>query len=391
MKPLFVLGLARSGTNLLARMLDRHPQVCVALDPLMPVFRSLRNAIMRTSAPAAIRARFNPESPFQDFYFDADGPASLDALLEGNADLPVNAEELPRLREAVRERAALESPELGAKLAAIDGARYSDLIRSALQIIAASKPGATWVGCKEVWILEFVPLLARAFPEARFYVIERDPRAIIASLLAMAAKDPSQAAHTPSYMRHWRKGVALARRFEAQPGLRDRLRVIPYESLARGPQAEARRLCEELRVDFRNDMLALSAGGWSGNSSFAEGRDVYASSVDRWMASLPTDARAATDFLCAPEMALTSYRPAAQVATDAVRAYLQAADTASASWKSSSGDAAADMAHEQTRQGLLAATARAPGRELRENFLFGETFDAIVRVRAESLSRSEAN
>ena len=54
-RPIFVLGLARSGTNLLARILDRHPQVCVALDPLMPVFRALRNAVIPSSPPDAPR------------------------------------------------------------------------------------------------------------------------------------------------------------------------------------------------------------------------------------------------------------------------------------------------------------------------------------------------
>lgn len=380
-RPLFVLGLARSGTNLLARMLDRHPQVCVALDPLMPVFRSLRNAIMTKSALPG----FDPASPFQDFYFSPDGPAALDALLSGDADLPINATELSRLRDAVRERASLESPALGARLAAIQGTSYSELIRNALELIASTRPGARWVGCKEVWILDFVPLLARAFPDARFYVIERDPRAIIASLLAMAERDPTQAAHTPSYMRHWRKGIALARRFASQAGLKDRFRVISYETLARAPDAVARRLCDELELEYRDGMLSLSAEGWSGNSSFAEGRDVYESSVDRWMASLPADARAATDYLCGPEMALTSYRPEAHVATDSVRAYLQGADRAPVSWQSSSGDAAADMAHEQARHGLLAASERARGHEVRENFLFGETFDAILAARSASV------
>ena len=106
-RPLFVLGIARSGTNLLARMLDRHPQVCVALDPLMPVFRSLRNAVILSTLPAADRKGFTPESPFQDFYFDPAGPAMLDALLDGDAGLPLPPDELARLQQAVPERAAL--------------------------------------------------------------------------------------------------------------------------------------------------------------------------------------------------------------------------------------------------------------------------------------------
>jgi len=53
-----------------------------------------------------------------------------------------------------------------------------------------------WVGMKEVWIIEFLTPLARAYPEARFIVIMRDPRAVIASMQALARSDPSQLAHT---------------------------------------------------------------------------------------------------------------------------------------------------------------------------------------------------
>jgi hypothetical protein len=385
MRPVFVIGIARSGTNLLARMLDRHPEVCVALDPLMPVFRSLRNAIMRISAPEALRVRFDPDSPFQDFYFDSDGPAALDVLLNGDADLPVDDAEVARLRKAVRERAALESPELGDRLTAISGTRYSDLIRSAFAIIASTKPGAKWVGWKEVWIFDFVPLLARAFPDARIYAIERDPRAIIASLVAMAERDPTQAAHTPSYMRHWRKSIALARIFGSRPEIRGRFGVVSYEALVRDPEAGARRLCVELGLEFQREMLSLSADGWSGNSSFAEGRDVYASSVDRWMSTIPPDARAAADYLCGPEMGLTAYKPQ-KVEPQQVRAYLEQADAAQVSWKSSSGDSSSDAESEAARHRLLEAPQRPGNQELRRHFLFSETYDAILAARPASTS-----
>ena len=370
-RPIFVLGLARSGTNLLARILDRHPQVCVALDPLMPVFRALRNAVIPSSPP---------DAPFQDFYFGTDGPRMLDALLQGSAELPIAPAELSRLRDAIRERAALESPRLAAQLAAVEGRTYRELLQSALEVIASTRPAARWAGCKEVWIFDFVPLLARAFPEARFYAIERDPRAIVASLVAMASRDPTQAAHIPSYLRHWRKSVALSRRYAADVGLRARFRAIAYEELAVGAEAEARRLCAELQIEYHADMLSLSADGWTGNSSFAEGRDVYGSSTDRWRRSLPAPIARTADFLCAPEMALTAYRPlAAPEISDEVSSFLAQVDREPFSWRSSSGDAARDIRGECARYELLDGPN--PARDLvRQSFLFTETFDAIRRA-----------
>lgn len=380
-RPLFVLGIARSGTNLLARMLDRHPQVCVALDPLMPVFRSLRNAVILSALPAAERRGFTPNSPFQDFYFDPAGPAMLDALLDGDAGLPLPPEELARLQQSVPERAALESSELARRLAAMRGSTYAGLIADALRIIGQGKPEAQWVGCKEVWIFDFVPMLARAFPEARFYAIERDPRAIIASLLAMAERDSTQAAHTPSYMRHWRKSVALSRLFEADPRLRGRFRPVAYESLVADPLAEARRLCAELELDYDPAMLSLSERGWSGNSSYAAGKDIYASSVDEWRSRLPDDARRAVEYLCRPEMDLTPYRcdepPAPK---EEVARYLARAGEGAISWRSGPGDAAAELEGEVSRHRLLGAPGEPDAGQARRAFLFTDTFHSIQRA-----------
>jgi len=363
-------------------MLDRHPAISIALDPLMPLFRSLRNAIVQSSAPRDLKTHFDPDSPFQDFYFNPDGPVMLDVLLQGDANLPVGLDELSRLRKTVPERAALESRGLAGRLRAISGNTYAELIESALGIIAATKPAATWAGCKEVWIFDFIPLLARAFPQAQFYAIERDPRAIVASLLALAERDSSQAAHPPSYMRHWRKSIALSRWFEADATLNQRFRAVSYEALVTDPAAAARRVCTELQVDYGPEMLALSADGWTGNSSFSDGKDVYASSVERWRKSLPTDVQCAVEYLCGPEMVLTSYRKDSTEGREPeVKNYLQQAESAPVSWRSSSGNPDRDFAGELMRYELLEAPHQGGIEMVRRCFLFAETLAAIRRAR----------
>jgi hypothetical protein len=381
-RPIFVLGIARSGTNLLARMLDRHPQIAVALDPFMPLFKAIRNAVVLTSAPEAVRRRFDPDAPFQDYYFHPDGPAMLDALIEGDARAPIGDAELAELRRTCAERAALESPTLGERMARLSGASYAELIFDGLRIVGETRPDAVWVGCKEVWVYDFVPLLARAFPQARFYAIERDPRAVVASLVALAQRDPGQAAHAPSYMRHWRKSVALARRFEADPYLRQRFRSISYERIAVDPEAEARGLCGELDVPFTSAMLELSAEGWRGNSSYGDGRGIYTGSAERWRTDLPTEAVRTVDFMCAPEMRLTAYSPGSDVALDsAILRYMDRASSRPGSWRSDSGDPVVDIGGEVLRHALLAAFGPVDPRVVRRCFLFTETFDAIARPR----------
>lgn len=377
-KPLFVFGLARSGTNLLARMLDRHPQVTVALDPYLPLFRSLRNALVASRAAEEVRRRFSSSAPFQDYYFDSDGPALLDLMLAGQADLPLDQDELQALRLKAGERASLESSTLGSQMAGLTGKDYGQLFRSGLDIVAGLKTGVRWAGCKEVWVMEFVPLLARLFPEAQFFALERDPRAIVASLLAMAEKDPTQAAHAPSYLRHWRKQVALTHRFAADPLLAGRFRSVSFERLATRPEDEARQLCDGLDIDFHPEMLRLSADGWKGNSSFDHGgKDIYAETVDRWRKVLPARVVQAADYLCGPEMALTPYRPVTSPKAEEVLAYLEEAGRETGSWRSDSGDLLLDFGGEMVRHMLLDTGSEPEQSLVRRCFLFNGILDSL--------------
>lgn len=351
----------------------------VALDPLMPLLRSLRNAVVVDGLAPARRTRFDPTGPFSDGYFSLDGTAALDAILGGNARYPVSQESLQKLLPSIAERAALESPALAERMLSLNGSSFDELLRSALEIVGATKPSAAWVGAKELWVLDFVPLLRCSFPEARFYALQRDPRAIVASLIAMSERDSSQAAHVPSYMRHWRKSVAVARYLQDDPEIAEQFRVVSYESLVAEPEIEARRLCQELEIDFSSEMLDLSADGWKGNSSYDHGgRNVYATSADRWRSDLSSDVLRTADFLCGPEMLLTEYRPVGPSGLGSdVAGYIQECGRNPGSWRSDSSDLFGDLGGEVLREHLLREEGAWDRDLVRRCFLFEETYSAI--------------
>lgn len=269
---------------------------------------------------------------------------------------------------------------MAALMNGLEGEDYGSLLRSALDLIAGTNPDAKWVGTKELWVLEFVPLLARLFPSARFLLIERDPRAIVASLLAMAKKDPTQAAHPPSYMRHWRKQVSIADHLEKYPTLVGRFHRLHYERLVAAPEEVAHKLCDDLELSFTPEMLQLSASGWQGNSSFEHGnKEVYSETVDRWRQALPERVVQAVDYLCGPEMALTPYQAAATPDPSKVLAYLCEAGAQPGSWRSDSGDLLADFGGEMVRRVLTTANEVPDELLARRCFLFHDTLDAIRR------------
>src|ERR1700704_4827686 len=83
-RALFVFGIARSGTNLLAGMLNARHDVYLALDPLLPFFKALQRALVVRTGDMALGERYTESGAFQDGYFDAAGRKLLDTVLSGD-------------------------------------------------------------------------------------------------------------------------------------------------------------------------------------------------------------------------------------------------------------------------------------------------------------------
>jgi hypothetical protein len=77
-RPVFGTALARSGGGLYTGMLSAHRDIMLANCPYLLLFRSLRNAVIRSLGAPAVAAAVPPSAPFQDYYFT---DARLDAYL----------------------------------------------------------------------------------------------------------------------------------------------------------------------------------------------------------------------------------------------------------------------------------------------------------------------
>jgi hypothetical protein len=385
-EPIFIFGVARSGTNLIARMIDAHSRAAIVLDPLLPFFRSLRNATVRASGDERLHARFDPSSAMHDYYQNADGPRLLDLMLDTTLDLPIAADELPALRAAVLARVELEAGAGARRFDGLSGGTYGEFLRDLLARIDA--PG--YAGVKEVWTIEFIPALARAFPTARFVAIERDPRDVVLSLVKLAERDPTQAAHTVSYMRHWRKHAVLARHFQRDKALSRRVFLVGYETLVRMPEEGAGALCRFLDIDFEPAMMRLDRG-WEGNSSFeADSARITTRPVGRWREQGDRRLSATVEFLCGPEMTLGGYPGGNSTidSTEVLREFV-AAGRAPGSWRSDSGDPIADFGFELFRHELLkSGPDTVDEATLRRCFLFPWAFEAICTASPAATERA---
>jgi hypothetical protein len=364
----------------------------VACDPYFPLFPSVRNAIILGSPDPPLRSSFDPSSPLDDYYFSDERLGIMDAIQAGDLHLPFDPNEREHLREAVARRMKHECADLVPHLSRLLGLTYKEMFDNGLAIIARGRGAQDrrWVGFKEVWIVEFFAALARAYPDARFIILVRDPRAVVASMQAMDRLDASQIAHTLSYARHWRKYVAFARQYGSQPGLADRLLVVTYERLVTEPRKTAGELCDFLEVEFDRGMLDpdryvdYSTGGtWRGNSSFASVLSrISDEQRERWRTHIEPRALRLVEFVCGPEMRLVGYEPV----TDAdsmdpgpdVLQYIIENGREPCSWRSDLGDPQLDYGFELFRRALLRVPEESLDSQLiRRSFLFEEVFRAI--------------
>jgi len=390
--PLIVTGPARSGTTLVALLLSVHREIMVASDPYLTFFRSLRAAIMRHQ-PAEIARAFDPASPLQDYYFTEARIAIMDAIQRGTLAVPFDPDEWETFFERSVARGSVMAPDLAAQFGRLRGGDYAEIFGHALEIVATVRGGADrrWVGFKDVWIIEFFSAIARTYPDARMVVVLRDPRAIMASMLAI--DDPTQVAHPLSYARHWRKHVAFIEHYRHDPRLAGRLHVLSLEALVADPEAETRALCAFLDVDFDPAMLDsrryfdyATGAAWAGNSSFERKTEGFNRAlIEKWRQRLPPPIRKLTDMVCGPEMSLAGFSPdEVGVGDPDVLDYLVDTHEAPVNWRTDLGDLQQDYGFELFRQALLARSrvSAAPAQSaIRRSFLFPEVY---ARLRAAS-------
>jgi hypothetical protein len=155
------------------------------------------------------------------------------------------------------------------------------------------------VGDKTPGHLRWAETLLEWYPTARIVHMIRDPRAVYRS--QFKHRDPRAVPYrwllrVPPLMRAfvlleavWLWADAVARHRTLSRRYPDSYRLVRFEDLIRDPEAEIRRLCEFLGVEFESTMLeqkVVSLGDRLGEAGFDAG------AADRWRESISAaDAR----------------------------------------------------------------------------------------------------
>lgn len=395
---LFGTGLARSGGALYSMALSAHPQVEVAVCPNLEFFRSFRNAAFREATDLQLTEAFAPTSSFQDWYGTDTRIAALDHILSlASLDIEFPLNEWPSFIEKSTARGRLECSDLANRYGELHGETYREVLASLLCLIKDQRKarGAKYVGFHEVWTIDFFPVLARAFPDATFLVMLRDPRAIISSMLAVRSNDASQVAQVLSYVRHWRKYVALSLRFLDDPLFAGRLHVTAHERVLLNPRKTLNEMCSALDIEFQEEMLNTrnywdhaSGSVWKGNGSFeATTSGISVERAKRWREVLSESMLSFIEFLCGRELQQIGYSTFTDYASLETSVDESIANSffedyrAEANWRSDLDDETADFELEVLRRHLLSGSIQAPSRStVRRLFLLDEQYVRLCQA-----------
>lgn len=309
MKFLFITGMFRSGTTLLAKMMDAHPQISFASDPYRPLFNDFRDLIAEKNNLLGKHPR---QAPLGDYFFDDENLELMKKIQQADFNFPLPEERLERLIPVMADRAAPFSLFISKKMGKVRGRTYKELYESMMELVheCYGKKDAKVIGSKEVWCNEFTPVLLKTFPKMKIIHVIRDPRAVSAS-----RKKLVEGENYPWLFlcRQWRKLAIFTRFFSNHEDYKNSLLVLKYEELVSNPQKASQRICQFLEVDFSEEMVNAQqfrdgdGSPWQANSSYQPEGTISTSFIEKWRQALTPEEIRYIELLCYPEMDLFGY------------------------------------------------------------------------------------
>jgi Sulfotransferase family len=277
---LFVVGLSRSGTTLMRRLLNAAPEVAIG-----------------------------PESHFMGHLLPGFGVRDRLAKVGRDGDAATDAERITQLiydrmpNESGARRPsrlwtwlvrAVPREELAGRLRAA-GTDDRSVFATVMDLYAERK-GARVRGEKTPAHLRHVPTLLRWFPSGRVLHMVRDPRAVFVSELRRQRSSSDgpypmirlvpgllEVTLLTQTVLTWVEAAARVSRYATRyPG---RYRMVRFEDLVREPEPILRGVCDFVGIPYEPEMIArqkvVSQGARLGEAG------IDADAADRWRATIP--------------------------------------------------------------------------------------------------------
>jgi len=286
----FIAGQAKSGTTLVAALLDNHPELLV-----LPQETAYFPTVLRKYGGADRRAQFDylTQQSFSRVLFGGEAKWREHEY----KDFPQQ-----RFRQTF-ERIAFDPPNAHRDLLVLMVEAYAETIGVPLDRIKR------WIE-KTPANRNHVDQIFVRFPNAKLLVTLRDPRAILATQISLERIRKTNRFSVYYVIAHWRVAAKLARRVRAGDvgGL-----FVQFERLVGEPATIMKSICDYLEVQFDPEIvLTPTKIGelWGGNSAAqVEFSQISEEPASRWEKELSEDEIGWVESHCCDLMPEFGYEP----------------------------------------------------------------------------------
>jgi len=286
----------------------------MACDPLLPWFKSLRNAIGENTFAYDWQGG---NEPLLDYYYNKKNNELLESILKTDLEIQIPKEDQgENLNKRISKRMEAECCDLISVLPDLQESNYGDWINDffhSMKQIRRSQ--GSIMGIKEPWISEFFPALFRNDNSSRFILIFRDPRAVLASMFKADMNGYEKIGQPLSVLRHWRKQANLFSIYSKDAELSSKIHMLRYEDLVNDPISTIKQLIHKIDLNFEDSMIDTNRfTGYSesatpaGNSSYETIQSgIQKWPIDRWRDTLPDHLKQLCELVCGQEMIELGY------------------------------------------------------------------------------------
>jgi hypothetical protein len=286
----FIAGQAKSGTTLLAALLDNHPELLV-----LPEETAYFPTVLTKYAPRGRRAQFDYLTRESRSNVLFAGPS-----VRGKRDYA----DFPRTEFLERfERAAFDPAKIDNDLLALMAESYAATLGISVDRIKR------WIEKTPANRDHIAAILSR-FPSAKILVTMRDPRAILAAQIAITEKRARKDFSIYYIIAHWRVATKLVRCV-----LHGKISgiVVRYEDLASDSSTTMKKVCDYLEVAFDPEIVLKPTKvgrAWSGNSAAqTDFLQISSEPVSRWESELSDNEIGWVEWHCRDLMPEFGYEP----------------------------------------------------------------------------------
>tara|TARA_R110000868_G_scaffold155691_6_gene382173 strand:+ start:42150 stop:43319 length:1170 start_codon:yes stop_codon:yes gene_type:complete len=382
-KTLFSCGASRGGTTFITRVLSINEDLSVASDPFLPIFKLFRAKVAEVKKYDA----FNVSAPMHDYFIDPEKRRFLDELMNVDLGLDTKSVNIDELKNVLIQRMDLAAKELIPHVNFLTGSTFTEIFQSAFEILEKAYGLSVGQSCgfNDNWVSEFMFPFANSFEEMKFLAIYRDPRASFASISKLREKSPELCPYILSYLRSWRKHIAMMVKTSHVNNISSRIYRLCYEDFVKSPIDQTKDLCQFLEIKFDEKMLdtenfrPISGKEWKTYSHHKNvpQSGIYTDSIDKWKTILSEDIIKLIEFVCYPELIYLGYEVSQPpVLTDSIITACYKESEIAKGWRFDHGSASSELEKENKRNKMF---LEGESLNAQDYFIFEDVFQDYLK------------